>query len=266
LVTGASPLTTQQVLLQHFRVYGRVAESELKTDPQTGQSLGIFWLKFAHDYDEDGKPLADAMDYQYEKMDHQRGEVCAKRALEATNGTKVGINVVAVELDGDRKKYVRTYRIELGKRYPPRKKGSSSSSSSAVRKPPPPPPPPQETAPPPPPPPPAPSMYPSQHHPLSGVGSQPRSLHSQPVISSPLAASRAHQASLPPINAPTGPRSGTGGPPMPPPNIPTGPRGAASKRGGRGGFQAHQTQPPRWAATQQATASPVATPLLLLLS
>lgn len=47
---------------------------------------------------------------------------------------------------------------------------------------------------------------------------------------------------------------------MPPPNIPTGPRGAASKRGGRGGFQAHQTQPPRWAATQQATASPVATP------
>lgn len=237
-----------------------MAESELKTDPQTGQSLGIFWLKFAHDYDEDGNRLADAMDYQYEKIDHQRGDVCARRALESTNGTKVGINVVAVELDGDRKKYVRTYRLELGKRYPPRKKASSSSSSSSTSKPsqpPPPPPPPKEAAPPPPPPPPAPSMYPS-HHPLSGVGSQSRVMPSQPAISSPLAASRGQQASFPPVGAPTGPRGAGSAPGMPPPNVPTGPRGARSVRG-RGGFRGYQApQPPGgWNAySHQASIQP----------
>lgn len=131
LVTGLSPLTTAAQLRSHFRAFGRVQEAELKMDPRTGQSLGIYWLKFAHDFDEDGEGqlLEDAT------PPGQKGDLCAKEAVKATDGQRFGTTtIVRVELDGQRDKYVKTYREELGERYALASASTAVSNTASVAK------------------------------------------------------------------------------------------------------------------------------------
>lgn len=98
VIHGLSPLTTPAVILQQCRAFGRVEASELKVDPQTGESIGIFWLRYTSD---DGHEMA-------------------KTARHAISGSRVGPSVVTAILDTEKEHYVRMYRTELGKRYPPK--------------------------------------------------------------------------------------------------------------------------------------------------
>lgn len=52
----------------------------------------------------------------------QNGNRCAIEAKSKCDGQKLGMDVIKVVLDDEKKKYVKTYREELGKRYPPKPK------------------------------------------------------------------------------------------------------------------------------------------------
>jgi hypothetical protein len=112
-VTGLSPLTLRGQVDNFFMAFGRIRETELKTDPRTSQSLGIYHIEFAHDYDEDGKPT--------QSRNPQRGDEVARKAMTQSNGQRIMSDVITVVLDDlERSKYVRAYRELLAKRYPPR--------------------------------------------------------------------------------------------------------------------------------------------------
>lgn len=113
VLSGLSPLTTPGAILQQVRAFGRVEASELKVDPRTGQSIGIFWLRYAHDEDQSA-PGGRAQD----------GAKVAAQAKQALEGRRIGTDTVHASLDRDRAKYVKLYREELGKRYPPRRRSS----------------------------------------------------------------------------------------------------------------------------------------------
>ena len=98
VITGLSPLTTPAQVLQHCRGFGAIDASELKVDPQTGQSIGIMWISFGPQGTTDP---ADA----------------AKTARASLHGTKIGTETVRVMTDHDRATYVRQYRQLLGERY-----------------------------------------------------------------------------------------------------------------------------------------------------
>ncbi|WFD35091.1 [histone H3]-lysine(4) N-trimethyltransferase [Malassezia cuniculi] len=108
VIHGLSPRTMPAAILQHCRAFGRVEASELKVDPQTGESIGIFWLKYAAEL---GAQAPSGAKYGYE---------AARAAKEALSGSRIGPSVVTAELDTDKERYVRMYRTELGKRYPPK--------------------------------------------------------------------------------------------------------------------------------------------------
>ncbi|CEH18875.1 histone-lysine n-methyltransferase setd1 [Ceraceosorus bombacis] len=100
-VSGMSPLTTQSALDRYFRAFGRIETSELKLDPRNGQSLGMYWVKYAHDFDDEGassptQALLRSTDKQ------QRGSQVAREALQRSNGQKLMQDTLAVVLDGER--------------------------------------------------------------------------------------------------------------------------------------------------------------------
>ncbi|KAN0061843.1 histone methyltransferase set1 [Thecaphora frezii] len=128
LVIGLSPLTTQGQLSQQFRGFGRVEQLDLKLDPTSGQSLGIFSLTYAHDYDEDGKPLKEAA----AALGLQDGHEAAKAALKAMQGRRIGTETITVSLDRDRAKYKQAYRLELQRRYQLQRAERAAQSSAAV--------------------------------------------------------------------------------------------------------------------------------------
>lgn len=118
LVTQLSTLTTVVQVRHHFQGFGRIETAELKTDGQTGASLGILYLRFCHDFDEDLELKTEAMASR-----SQRGDLVAKEAMQKSNGQKVGTEFVRVVLDDDEKTLFKlAYREELGRRYAPKPK------------------------------------------------------------------------------------------------------------------------------------------------
>ncbi|WFD31978.1 [histone H3]-lysine(4) N-trimethyltransferase [Malassezia sp. CBS 17886] len=101
VITELSPLTTPAAVLQQCRVFGPVDTSELKVDPQTGQSIGIMWVRFAEG------PHGTCQD----------AAECAARAASALQGMRIGAGNVHVVLDSNRAAYVKLYRAALAKRY-----------------------------------------------------------------------------------------------------------------------------------------------------
>ena len=102
VISGMSPRTSPQVVLQQCRSFGSIESSELKVDPQTGESIGILWVQFAN-----ATPTGSAQD----------GAEIAIKAQKSLHGQKIGQETVTVVLDRERAKYVRTYRELLSKRY-----------------------------------------------------------------------------------------------------------------------------------------------------
>lgn len=98
VICGLSPLTSPATVLQQCRMHGKVEASELKVDPQTGESIGIMWVSFS------SSPQADA----------HEAALQAKRTLD---GQRVGPSNVHIVLDHERKAYVQQYRALLKERY-----------------------------------------------------------------------------------------------------------------------------------------------------
>ena len=90
VIRGLSPLTSPATVLQQCRLYGKVETSELKMDPQTGESIGIMWISFASSTQSDAHEAAQQ----------------AKRTLD---GQQVGPSIVHIVLDHERKNYVQQY-------------------------------------------------------------------------------------------------------------------------------------------------------------
>lgn len=128
-VTGLSPLVTQMQLRSHFRGYGRIAQEEMKTDPQSGESLGVFWLQFVHDYDDDDPSQV----VEGASSIPQRGDLCAQKAVAELDGQRFGISgdVMHVELDAGKAKYTKTYREILGQRYAKQSSARAVTTTSA---------------------------------------------------------------------------------------------------------------------------------------
>ncbi|KAJ1032968.1 hypothetical protein NDA16_000247 [Ustilago loliicola] len=83
-----------QILMQ-IRSFGRIESSKLEMHPKIGQSLGIFWATFAHDFDEQGKVLDSLPSGQTP----QHGAKAAKAAQFALNGRQMGQTRVSAFLD-----------------------------------------------------------------------------------------------------------------------------------------------------------------------
>ncbi|KAK6357572.1 histone methyltransferase set1 [Orbilia javanica] len=84
VISGLTPLHTQQDVHMHFRMYGEIAELEIKLDPTTGASMGVAMVR----YREVNGRKASA---------HES----AKRAVASGNGSKIGMSIVTVEFDRD---------------------------------------------------------------------------------------------------------------------------------------------------------------------
>ena len=97
VISGLSPLTMPNVVLQHCRAFGTVESSELKVDPQTGQSIGIMWVCFASG-----------------TTDAAEAAAAAHRTL---HGMRIGTETVQVVCDRERAAYVKQYRTLLGERH-----------------------------------------------------------------------------------------------------------------------------------------------------
>lgn len=102
VLSGLSPRTSPQAVLYQCRAFGAIESSELKVDPQTGESIGIMWVQFAT-----ATPAGTPQD----------GAEIAIKAQASLDGHKFGQETVKVVLDSARTKYVRTYRELLSKRY-----------------------------------------------------------------------------------------------------------------------------------------------------
>ncbi|EPQ31197.1 uncharacterized protein PFL1_01385 [Pseudozyma flocculosa PF-1] len=125
VVTGLLPRTTEGQLSQQFRLFGRIERQELKLEPTTGQSLGIYSITYVHDFDLDGKPTKEPA----AGPTLQNGHEAAAAALKAMDGRRIGTEVIQVAMDRDRAKYKLAYRTELGRRYNNHRSGSSSSAA-----------------------------------------------------------------------------------------------------------------------------------------
>lgn len=95
VLTNLSALMQPAQLLLHIRPFGRVESSKLEVDPKIGQSLGIFWVTFAHDFDEHGKVLHSVASDQTP----QHGAKVAKAAQLALNGRQMGPTRIVTFLD-----------------------------------------------------------------------------------------------------------------------------------------------------------------------
>lgn len=102
VVAGLAPRTTPAQVLQQCRVFGPVSASELKVDPQTGESIGIMWVCYASTGAGQSPTTAAA---------------AAAQAQRTLDQQKMGLETVRVVLDRDRAAYVKQYRALLGERY-----------------------------------------------------------------------------------------------------------------------------------------------------
>lgn len=145
LVTALDKLVTGEQVRSHFAKFGRVAECELKLDPQTGGSLGICWLRFVNDvgnpYDESSRGTSGQNSSQNLNggRRNQDGHYCAVEAMNKSNGARLGIMLTAgpsqsssllrrsqkqnygikCVLDGDGALCARAVTHALSKIYPP---------------------------------------------------------------------------------------------------------------------------------------------------
>ncbi|PWN43582.1 hypothetical protein IE81DRAFT_340627 [Ceraceosorus guamensis] len=126
----APPARALFVSDRYFRAFGRIETSELKLDPRNGQSLGMYWVKYAHDFDDEGAS-SPTQTLLRSTGKQQRGSEVAREALQRSNGQKLMQDTLAVVLDGERTKYVTAYRTELGKRYLPKPKQPAAASTGA---------------------------------------------------------------------------------------------------------------------------------------
>uniref|UniRef100_V5ETX1 Histone-lysine N-methyltransferase, H3 lysine-4 specific n=1 Tax=Kalmanozyma brasiliensis (strain GHG001) TaxID=1365824 RepID=V5ETX1_KALBG len=95
VLTNLSPLTPIPQVLLNIRRFGRVESSKLEMHPAIGQSLGIFHVTFAHDFDERGKPLESVAAGQH----GQHAGRVAKAAWLGLKDRQLGQNVVQAFLD-----------------------------------------------------------------------------------------------------------------------------------------------------------------------
>ncbi|SNX84395.1 related to regulatory protein SET1 [Melanopsichium pennsylvanicum] len=95
VLTNLSGLTQPNQIMLHVRPCGRVESSKLEINPTIGQSLGIFYVTFAHDFDEQGKVVERAPADQ----PPQNGAKVAKAAHLALNGCIIGQTRVVAFLD-----------------------------------------------------------------------------------------------------------------------------------------------------------------------
>lgn len=101
LITGLNQLVTGEQVRNHFVKFGRVAECEIKLDPQTGGSLGVCWLKFVNDVsnpydgsskDSFGKKRTPSVNGSRGIQD---GHQSALEAIKKSNGARIGIMLTA---------------------------------------------------------------------------------------------------------------------------------------------------------------------------
>ncbi|WAQ89298.1 hypothetical protein PtA15_10A722 [Puccinia triticina] len=103
LITMLDKLVTGEQVRSHFSQFGRIAECEIKLDPQTGGSLGICWLRFLNNITH---PTADSRHSSSQTAtinnnnhsssssskhrDQQDGHQCALAAVKKANGARIG--------------------------------------------------------------------------------------------------------------------------------------------------------------------------------
>lgn len=97
VLANLSALVQPNQLLIQIRPFGRIESSKLEINPKIGQSLGIFCVTFAHDFDEHGKVLDSVASDQTP----QNATKAAKAAQQALNGRVIGQNRVVALLDRD---------------------------------------------------------------------------------------------------------------------------------------------------------------------
>ncbi|EPS35842.1 hypothetical protein H072_10785 [Dactylellina haptotyla CBS 200.50] len=96
VISGLTQLHTQQDVHMHFRMYGEIAELEIKLDPTTGASMGVAVVRY-REASRSSTSVAAGKNSAHES---------AKRAVAGGNGSRIGVSVVTVEFDrdGDRSK------------------------------------------------------------------------------------------------------------------------------------------------------------------
>lgn len=151
LITMLDKLVTGEQVRSHFSQFGRIAECEIKLDPQTGGSLGICWLRFvnhiSHPTDSSKHPSASSnlnpnSSNSRTSRDQQDGHQCALAAVKKANGARIGSMLtlslpafpsgfkrssskhpahfgIRCELDGDGKKSAKAVADQLDQLYPP---------------------------------------------------------------------------------------------------------------------------------------------------
>ncbi|CCF52904.1 hypothetical protein NDA11_003259 [Ustilago hordei] len=95
VLTNLSALMQPAHVLMQIRPFGRIEDSKLEMHPRIGQSLGIFRVTFAHDFDEQGKVLGNMPSGQTP----QHGAKAAKAAQASLNGRQMGQTRVSTFLD-----------------------------------------------------------------------------------------------------------------------------------------------------------------------
>ncbi|KAF2861076.1 hypothetical protein K470DRAFT_46180 [Piedraia hortae CBS 480.64] len=117
-VTGYDPFLPEATLHRNFSSSGSIASLINQTDPDTGSFLGLASIKFR-----DG--LRDGVEV--------RGADAARRAVEEFNGQRIGIHVVRVTLDRERRKFDQAVARELEKLREQRVKDEQQRAAAAVR-------------------------------------------------------------------------------------------------------------------------------------
>ncbi|KAA1100219.1 histone methyltransferase set1, variant 2 [Puccinia graminis f. sp. tritici] len=88
-------LVTGEQVRSHFSQFGRIAECEIKLDPQTGGSLGICWLRFLNQITHptaDSRHSSSSQTPAINKInrDQQDGHQSALAAVKKANGARIG--------------------------------------------------------------------------------------------------------------------------------------------------------------------------------
>ncbi|UZJ52911.1 hypothetical protein CBS101457_002231 [Exobasidium rhododendri] len=115
VVSNIAAWKTLVELKRFFSTYGKIEEAELFFNNRSGASLGILYLLFQQDYDEDLRLKPDAVEGL-----SQRGDLVARDVVAKANGMVVLEAVIKVELDDDnRSRYIETHKEAMRTLYPP---------------------------------------------------------------------------------------------------------------------------------------------------
>ncbi|PLW05464.1 hypothetical protein PCANC_28563 [Puccinia coronata f. sp. avenae] len=93
LITMLDKLVTGEQVRSHFSQFGRIAECEIKLDPQTGGSLGICWLRFLNNITHpttDSRHSSSQHSTLNNNKNQQDGHQCALAAVKKANGARIG--------------------------------------------------------------------------------------------------------------------------------------------------------------------------------